>query len=94
MVCHWFGNRGCLVRYRPELADELAPVGASDSDLDTWLRWLLQGVRPVVQRCLLYVPRETIESILFDPGVIESEQDDRGNRDRLLPSIVDPDDSE
>jgi hypothetical protein len=94
MVCHWFGNRGCHVRYRPELADELAPIGASHSDLDTWLRWLLQGVRPVVQRCLLYVPRETIESILFAPGVIESEQDARGNRDCPPLFIAEPDDSE
>jgi hypothetical protein len=87
LVCHWFRSRGCAVRYRPELADELAPVGASHSDLDTWLTWLLRGVRPVVQRCLLYVPRETIEHILFAPGVIESEQDGRVNSDRLLPPI-------
>jgi hypothetical protein len=87
MVAHWFGDRGCAVRYRSELATELAPVGAHRSDLDTWLTWLLQGVRPVVQRCLLYVPRETIESILFAPGVIDSEQDARGNRDELLPPI-------
>jgi hypothetical protein len=88
MVHGWFGNRGCSVRFRPELANHLAPVGASHSDLDTWLTWLLQGVRPVVQRCLLYVPRETIESILFAPDVIESEIDARGNRDELLPPIV------
>jgi hypothetical protein len=89
LVHDWFSNRGCDVRYRPELADQLAPVGAHHSDLDTWLSWLLQGVRPVVQRCLLYVPRETIESILFAPGVIESERDSRGNRDDLLPPIAD-----
>jgi hypothetical protein len=89
MVAHWFRDRGCDVRYRPELADELAPVGAHRSDLDTWLTWLLKGVRPVVQKCLLYVPRETIEHILFSPGVIESELDSRGNRDELLPPIVD-----
>jgi hypothetical protein len=94
MVAHWFGNRGCTVRYRPELAVQLAPVGANRSDLDTWLTWLLQGVRPVVQKCLLYVPRETIESILFSPGVIESEQDARGNRDNLLPPIEDTCDPE
>jgi hypothetical protein len=56
--------------------------------LDTWLAWLLKAVRPTVQKCLLYVPRETIESILFAPGVIESESDARGNRDELLPPIV------
>jgi hypothetical protein len=89
LVHDWFSNRGCSVRFRPQLADHLAPVGAHHSDLDTWLTWLLQGVRPVVQRCLLYVPRETIESILFAPGVIESDQDARGNRDALLPPIVD-----
>lgn len=94
MVAHWFGDRGCAVRYRPELAAELAPVGANHSDLDTWLTWLLQGVRPVVQRCLLHVPRETIEHILFAPGAIESEQDARGNRDDLLPPIVEDVDSE
>jgi hypothetical protein len=89
LVAHWFGARGCSVRYRSELADELAPVGAHHSDLDTWLTWLLQGVRPVVQRCLLYVPRETIEHILFAPGTIDSELDSRGERDRLLPPIAD-----
>jgi hypothetical protein len=87
MVAHWFRDRGCAVRYRSELADELAPIGAHHSDLDTWLAWLLQGVRPVVQRCLLYVSRETIESILFAPGVIASELDSRGNRDDLLPPV-------
>jgi hypothetical protein len=88
LVHSWFRHRGCAVRFRPELADDLAPVGASHSDLDTWLTWLLQGVRPVVQRCLLYVPRETIEHILFSPGVIDSELDARGNRDQLLPPIA------
>jgi hypothetical protein len=89
VVSDWFRDRGCDVRYRPELAAKLAPIGASHSDLDTWLTWLLQGVRPVVQRCLLYVPRETIEHILFAPGVIESELDARADRDALLPPIVD-----
>jgi hypothetical protein len=71
LVAHWFRDRGCNVRYRPELANELAPIGAHHSDLDTWLTWLLKGVRPVVQRCLLYVPRETIEDILFGPSVLQ-----------------------
>jgi hypothetical protein len=42
----------------------------------------------------MYVSRETIEHILFAPGVIESEEDARGNRDKLLPPIVSLPDSE
>lgn len=71
IVHRWFSDRGCVVRYRPGLAGALPPIGAGHSDLDTWLRWLLQAVRPTVQRCLLYVPRETIEEILFGPSVLE-----------------------
>jgi hypothetical protein len=71
VVHDWFINRGAVVRYRPGLAGPLGPVGAPHSDLDTWLTWLLQAVRPVVHKCLLYVPRETVEEILFGPGVVE-----------------------
>jgi hypothetical protein len=71
LVHDWFSRRGCSVRYRPGLAHTLPPIGATHSDLDTWLAWLLKGVRPTVQKCLLYVPRETIEDILFGPRVLE-----------------------
>jgi hypothetical protein len=70
VVYDWFSRRGCDVRYRPGLAAALPPIGASHSDLDTWLTWLLKAVRPTVQKCLLYVPRETIEEILFGPSVL------------------------
>jgi hypothetical protein len=71
LVHDWFGRRGCTVRYRPGLAASLPPIGATHSDLDTWLAWLLKAVRPTVQKCLLHVPRETVEDILFGPSVLE-----------------------
>jgi hypothetical protein len=89
VVAHWFGNRGCNVRYRPELAVQLPPVGRHHSDLDTWLAWLLQAVRPTVQKCLLYIPRETIEEIIFGPDVLEQAGYGRSERDDPDVPIVD-----
>jgi hypothetical protein len=89
MVADWFGRRGCAVRYRSELAVQLAPVGRHHSDLDTWLAWLLQAVRPTVQKCLLYVPRETIEEVLFGPDVLEQAGYGRSERDDPGVPIVD-----
>jgi hypothetical protein len=51
-------------------------------------------VRPVVQRCLLHVPREVVDYILFAPGVVDTLDDARGNRDALLPPIEVVDDYE
>jgi hypothetical protein len=65
---HWFTIGSAVVA---ALSASLPPIGATHSDLDTWLAWLLKAVRPTVQKCLLHVPRETVEDILFGPSVLE-----------------------
>jgi hypothetical protein len=94
LVHDWFSRRGCSVRYRPGLAVALPPIGATHSDLDTWLAWLLKAVRPTVQKCLLHVTRETIEDILFGPSVLEEAGYERLANHELVESIVGLDDSE
>lgn len=88
IVCHWFMDRGCRVRYRPELAANLAPVGANRSDLDTFLSWLLTQVRPGVQRWLPMVGRDTLEEILFGPGVLDQAGYGHGQATEPSPSVV------